>query len=174
VFVGHVACGACALLAGPWQLMPRLRARRPRLHRVTGIAYACAVAVAGCMGLVLATTAWGGPVAQVGFASLAIAWLATTAIGVHRIVVAGDRAAHGIWMTRSFALTFAAVSLRVQAPLLGVLGVPAVIAYQTVAWSSWVPNLVVVHWLRRKAAGATPVHRRNARVNELCSANPSR
>src|SRR5688500_18633992 len=90
LFLVHVVGGAVALLAGPWQLMPRLRARRPRLHRATGYAYVTAVAVAGVAGLVMGVTAWGGPAAQLGFTALAIAWLATTAIGLRRILV-GDR-----------------------------------------------------------------------------------
>jgi hypothetical protein len=175
VFLIHVGFGAVALLAGPWQLMPRLRARRPALHRVTGYAYAGAVALAGTAGVVMGPRAWSGTVAQVGFTTLAIAWLATTAIGLQRII-AGDRAGHRAWITRSFALTFAAVSLRLQALILGGAGVPDEIVYPIVAWSSWLPNLAVVHVLlaRRNSAGATPVQRRNARVNELCSENPSR
>jgi len=174
VFLAHVGGGGLALLAGPWQLMPRLRARRPRLHRATGYVYVAAVALAGSAALVMGPVAWAGPVAQAGFTALAIAWLATTAAGVQRIV-AGDRAGHRAWMTRSFALAFAAVSLRLQLPLYGVLGVPMAAAYAFVAWSSWVPNLVVAHVLaRRNSAGDIWVQRRNARVNELCSENPSR
>jgi hypothetical protein len=174
VFLAHVVAGAVALLAGPWQLMPRLRARHRRFHRATGYLYVTAVAVAGTAALVLGPQAWAGPVAQTGFTALAVAWLSTTALGLHRIVT-GDRGGHRAWMTRSFALAFAAVSLRIQAPLLAVAGAPDELAYQIVAWSSWVPNLAIAHLLaRRNSAGATPVQRRNARVNELCSENPSR
>jgi uncharacterized membrane protein len=174
VFLLHVVAGAVALATGPWQLMPRLRARRPRLHRATGYVYVTAVAIAGVAGLVMAATAWGGPVARLGFAGLAIAWLATTGLGLHRIVT-GDRAGHRAWITRSFALAFAAVSLRLQAQTFVGLGLSDAIAYPIIAWSSWVPNLIVVQRiLRRSSAGEVPVQRRNARVNELCSENPSR
>lgn len=174
VFLVHVVGGGVALLAGPWQLAPRLRARRPRLHRATGYLYVGAVALGGTAGLVMGPDAWAGPVAQGGFTALAIAWLGTTAIGLHRIL-AGDRAGHRAWMTRSFALAFAAVSLRLQIPLFAAVGVPQTVAYAIVAWSSWLPNLVVAHVaVRRYSAGETPVQRRNARVNELCSENPSR
>lgn len=150
LFLLHVCGGAVALLAGPWQLLPRLRARRPRLHRATGYVYVGAVAVAGVAGLVLGVRAWGGPVAQLGFSALAIAWLVTTAVGLRRIL-GGDRAGHRVWITRSVALTFAAVSLRMQAPLLGALGVADEVAYPLVAWSSWVPNLVVLSLARRRS-----------------------
>jgi hypothetical protein len=175
VFLLHVVGGGLALLAGPWQLMPRLRARHVGLHRATGMVYVAAVAVAGTAGLVLGPGAWGGPIAGLGFTLLAIAWLATTALGLQRIL-AGDRAGHRAWIVRSFALAFAAVSLRLQFPLLAAAGVPDAIAYPFVAWSSWVPNLIFAHVVlaRRNSAGETPVQRRNARVNELCSENPSR
>lgn len=175
VFVIHVAGGGIALLAGPWQLMPRLRARRPRLHRATGYLYVSAVVLGGGAGFVMGLRAWGGTVAQIGFTALAIGWLATTAIGLRRILT-GDRGGHHAWIMRSYALAFAAVSLRLQFPILGALGVPVATAYATVAWSSWVPNLVVAQLVlaRRNSAGDVPVQRRNARVNELCSENPSR
>ncbi len=168
VFLAHVAGGGVALLIGPWQL-----ARR-RPHRAVGYAYVVAVAIAGTAGLVMAVRAWGGPVAQVGFTALAIAWLGATALGLQRIL-SGDRTGHRAWMVTSFALTFAAVSLRLQMLIYGVAGVPGEISYAIVAWSSWVPNLAVAYVLvRRNSAGAAPVHLRNARVNELCSENPSR
>jgi hypothetical protein len=175
VFLVHVIGGGVALMTGPWQLMPGLRARHRALHRATGYVYVGAAALAGSAGLVMGPSAWAGPVAQIGFTALAIAWLTTTALGLHRIV-SGDRTEHRAWMTRSFALAFAAVSLRIQSPLLELAGVDAAIAYQIVAWSSWLPNLVVAQVVlaRRNSIGDAPVQRRNARVNELCSENPSR
>jgi hypothetical protein len=175
VFVLHIVGGGVALLAAPWQLMPKLRARHPRLHRATGYVYITAVAIAGSAGLVMGPTAWGGPIAQLGFTALAIGWLTTTALGLQRILT-GDRGAHRAWMTRSFAFAFAAVSLRIQSPLLALAGVDQLLAYQIVAWSSWLPNLAIAHVVlaRRNSIGDAPVQRLNARVNELCSENPSR
>jgi len=50
-------------------------------------------------------------------------------------------------MTRSYALTFAAVTLRIYLPLSQVAGIPFEPAYQTIAWLCWVPNLIVAEWL---------------------------
>jgi uncharacterized membrane protein len=161
VFLVHIVAGGVALVLGPWQLMPRLRAWSPRLHRGTGMIYVAAVVAAGAAGLVMGPRAWGGPVAQVGFTSLAVAWLVTTLTGMQRIL-AGDRAGHRVWMTRSLAVTFAAVSLRLQTPLLAALGVPDAIAYPLVAWSSWVPTLVVLEWRRALRHPAHPTRRPEA------------
>ncbi len=50
-------------------------------------------------------------------------------------------------MTRSYALTLAAVTLRIWLPMSQVAGIPFADAYQVVAWLCWVPNLVVAEWL---------------------------
>jgi hypothetical protein len=47
-------------------------------------------------------------------------------------------------MTRSYALIFAAVTLRLQLVIFQVaFGVEEMAAYEATAWSSWVPNLIV-------------------------------
>jgi hypothetical protein len=47
-------------------------------------------------------------------------------------------------MIRSYALTFAAVTLRIWLPfLIGILGLTFIEAYKIVAWLSWIPNILV-------------------------------
>jgi hypothetical protein len=46
-------------------------------------------------------------------------------------------------MTRNFALTFAAVTLRIWVPASFVSGIPLAVAYPIIAWLCWVPNLLV-------------------------------
>ncbi|MEQ1730362.1 MAG: DUF2306 domain-containing protein [Vicinamibacterales bacterium] len=50
-------------------------------------------------------------------------------------------------MIRSFALTYAAVTLRLYVPLSMAAGVPFDVAYPVIAWACWVPNLLVAEWL---------------------------
>ena len=50
---------------------------------------------------------------------------------------------------RNFALTFAAVTLRVYLPTSMALGVPFESAYPLIAWLCWVPNLLVAEPLAR-------------------------
>jgi hypothetical protein len=65
---------------------------------------------------------------------------------------------HRAWMLRSYALTFAAVTLRIWLPLSQIAGIPFQEAYAAIAWLCWVPNLVVVEWfiLRRRTGLAIP------------------
>ena len=60
---------------------------------------------------------------------------------------------HRRWMIRSFAMTFAAVTLRLYLPIAPILGYDFVDGYRLTAWSSWIPNLIVAElWLRRQMA----------------------
>lgn len=150
----HVAGAATALLIGAAQFVGPLRRRWPAAHRWTGRVYAVACLVGGLGGLMLAPGSTAGPVANWGFGLLALAWIATTAMG-WRMALGRDLVAHRRWMIRSWALTLAAVTLRLQ--MLGVAFMPVdgVEAYRVIAWLCWVPNLMVAEaWLRRPAPAA--------------------
>ena len=149
----HVGMAGLALAVGPFQFHARLRARFRRLHRWTGRVYVIGVILGGVSGLAFATIAQGGPLARLGFGVLAVWWLVTTVLAYRRIR-AGDVAAHKRWMIRSFALTFAAVTLRIYIPLSVVLGMDFAVAYPVIAWLCWVPNLVFGEWwIRREGLG---------------------
>jgi uncharacterized membrane protein len=152
----HVLGGGSALLLGGAQFSTRLRTRAPRLHRWSGRVYLTLVLIGGIGGAVLATHAAGGFVARTGFMLLALLWLMSGALA-YRAIRAGNVAEHRRWMTRNFAMTFAAVTLRIWLPLLvGVVGLPWLEAYSTVAWLAWVPNLLVAEWLvLRRQPGLT-------------------
>lgn len=142
----HFIGGGVALLLGGFQFSARLRSRRPALHRLLGRIYLLAVLAAGLGGLGIATIAHGGASARIGFGLLALLWLGS-GLAAWRAIVAGDIEAHRRWMTRNFALTFAAVTLRVDLVLLqNAFGLGFDDAYRTVAWFAWVPNLVIAEW----------------------------
>ena len=155
----HIVGAILALALGPFQFLPRLRGRRPTVHRWMGRLYLLGVLAGGAAGLYLAPFAYGGPVARVGFGGLGVLWLATGLLA-YRAIRAGRIGAHGRWMTRNFALTLAGVMLRLWMPGLAAGGVPFDAAYPAVAWLCWVPNLVVA-----EAAVRTSGRRRVAPVN---------
>lgn len=140
--VTHVIGGMLALAVGPVQFVPAIRRRWPRVHRVLGRAYLTGIALGGVAGLWMARLAYGGAVAQAGFAALALAWLTTSGMALARIR-AGDVAAHRRWMVRSFALTFAAVTLRMWLPIGTLAGLEFESVYRIAAWVCWVPNLLI-------------------------------
>jgi uncharacterized membrane protein len=143
----HVFASAVALALGPFQFWTRLRTAWPALHRWSGRIYlGVGVLFGGFAGLFVAFGAFGGFVAQLGFGFLAVAWL-FTGLRAYQSIRARDVRSHRRWMVRNFALTFAAVTLRLWLPGLVVSGVPFHVAYPIIAWLSWVPNLAVAELL---------------------------
>jgi uncharacterized membrane protein len=150
--VVHAVAASTALILGPTQFLPRLRAKAPGFHRWTGRTYVCACLVGGASGLLLAAGTDAGPLAQAGFATLAVAWIVAN-VQAWRLALAGRYAEHRRWMVRSFAMTFAAVTLRVYLPFGAMLAHDFMAAYRAIAWLSWVPNLIVAEiYLRRPHA----------------------
>jgi len=152
----HVFGAAVALALGPFQFSRRLRGRQPRVHRWLGRTYlGIGVLVGGLAGLWMAAFAQGGATARLGFGMLAVAWLATGALAFAAIR-RRDTAAHRRWMVRNFALTFAAVTLRLYLPASVAAGIAFEAAYPAIAWLCWVPNLLTAEWLLRRPPRAVP------------------
>jgi uncharacterized membrane protein len=145
----HATGAAIALMIGPFQFIRARSGRRPPWHRVSGPAYLAACLIAAPAGFVLALGTTAGPVAATGFGVLAVVWLYVNLRGL-QAVLAGRYVEHGRWMARSYALTFAAVNLRLYLVLGGALGLDVAQVYVATAWISWIPNLAVMEaWLRR-------------------------
>jgi hypothetical protein len=117
----HAMGGAIALLAGPLQFVPRFRESNWNRHRILGWIYCGAVLLGWC-------------------ASLGAAWIVTTGLAV-RFILRGDVIGHRRWMIRSFALTAAAITLRMYLPLIFVFRWPFSIGYPAIAWLCWIPNV---------------------------------
>jgi uncharacterized membrane protein len=150
----HVVAGVIALLVGPLQFVRRLRTRRPAFHRATGYVYITACAIGAPAGFVIALGTTSGPLAASGFALAALLWAAFTWRGLRAAI---DRrfADHRQWMLRSWAMTAAAITLRLMLPFSGlVLGLGFYTAYPVIAWLSWLTNLALVEIHLRRTRGA--------------------
>ncbi|SRR5258708_35984335 len=140
----HMLIAPIALLLGPFQFIPELRARFPQAHRWSGRVYVTACVVAGIGGLAASPYASGGPVAGLGFGILAVLWVGTT-LGAWGAAMQRQFALHRLLMRFSYAMTFGAVTLRLQIPLGLALGYPTYSAMSVwLAYSSWIPNVIVV------------------------------
>ena len=145
----HAAGAATALLVGGFQFLPALRRRRS-IHRWLGRIYATGCIVGGLAGLRLAFGTTAGVFAGVGFGLLALLWIHATT-QAWRFARAGRFEEHRRWMIRSFAMTFAAVTLRLYLPIAPMLGYDFMVGYRLTAWVSWIPNLILVElWMRRQ------------------------
>lgn len=158
----HVFASSLALLTGPFQFSSRLRQRYRQVHRWMGRVYlGIGVGLGGLSGLYMATLAFGGLTAKLGFTCLALAWL-YTGLRAFRAIRAGDVAAHRRWMVRNFALTFAAVTLRLYLPLSIASGIPFETCYPVVAWLCWMPNLLVAELMFNRARDRRPLREARA------------
>lgn len=154
----HIVGAAVALVLGPLQFWRALRQRAPRVHRWTGRAYLGGVALGGIAGLAIAPFGAAGFVGLFGFGALAVLWL-VTGWRAYRSIRRGEIPSHQAWMIRNFALTYAAVMLRIWLPVLLVVQIPFgsfdfdsafANAYAAVPFLCWLPNLVVAEWLIRR------------------------
>jgi uncharacterized membrane protein len=135
------------LIVGVWQFLPATR--RSAYHRWAGRLYVTTVAIASVSGLIIAPTTAIGPAAGIGFAILAVLWFAATAIAFYHIR-SRNIARHRIWMIRSYALTCAAITLRIILPTGIALGAGFANSYIVAAWGCWIINLIVAEAIIRR------------------------
>lgn len=140
----HVVGAGLALLISPVQLV--IYRRHRVLHRYLGRVYFVAVIAGSVGGYYMAWHAQGGFISSLGLGILATLWWSFTLLAVSH-ARRGDIAAHRRWMLRSFALTYAAVTLRLMSPLLSSF-LDEVTLSQVVYWSSWTFNLALMQvWI---------------------------
>jgi uncharacterized membrane protein len=144
-FFGSLALGLGALQFNRWLLI-----RHRPTHRTLGKVYVISSIVVGLAGLYMSFYSFGGLITHLGFGALAVLLLWTT---LRAYLAARERAiaTHRQWMLRSYALVFAAVTLRIELPLLTMGFGDFTPAYQVVAWLSWVPNALWAEWYIRRS-----------------------
>ncbi len=142
----HIFSSTVALAIGPFQFSARFRKRYPSMHRRLGQAYlGIGILIGGFSGLYMSMFAYGGLIAKSGFGLLAILWL-YTGLNAYLAIRRGDVTAHKTWMVRNFSLTLAAVTLRLYLSASVVADIEFSLAYATIAWLCWVPNLMFAEW----------------------------
>lgn len=150
-YYSHVLLGGLILVIGLFQVIPVSRRKFPRLHRYLGYIYVIGIlAFAAPGGLLMSFFIDRGPFVLASFVLQATLWFYFTAMAFDRIRKR-DIIAHRAFMWRSYALTFAAITLRVYIFLTSWsfdLSQPE--AYAVLAWLSWVPNLIVVEVFIRR------------------------
>jgi uncharacterized membrane protein len=142
-FYVHISFGGISLLSGFSQFSEKLRINKIKIHKLLGKIYMLSVFLSGTSGIFIAINATGGTISEMGFGLLAVLWLFTTVIALKSIKEKKIKA-HQEWMIRSYALTFAAVTLRLWLPVVpAVLNLDFVSAYVIISWLCWVPNIII-------------------------------
>jgi uncharacterized membrane protein len=157
----HAFFGGIALVLGPFQFRRTLLLRNRPLHRRMGQAFMIASVITAVSGMYMAAYSYGGWITHLGFGLLGLGTF-TTALKAYFHIRAHEVAPHREWMIRNYAFLFAAVTLRIEMPLLAIVAQEFRTPYLIVSFLCWVPNAIWAEWyLRRsrRSAGATlPVH----------------
>src|SRR5918998_468626 len=166
LLVAHIFTATVALVLGPLQFAPAIRARR-RWHRRIGRTYLLAGVLPSGLAAVPVALLSGRLVTQVGLVVVAVMWLTTAGLAVHAIRP-GAVATPPARVTRNYALTFLAVTARIVVPFLLLTGLATgaiAPADAPAAVSSLIPvgqvlgcvlNLVVAEVLIRRARRGRP------------------
>ncbi|WP_062059604.1 DUF2306 domain-containing protein [Aquimarina longa] len=148
-FFTHIFIGAIALLIGWIQFHKKIREAKPEIHRLIGKIYMISVLISGVAGIYICFFATGGIISSLGFMSLGVLWLYTTAKGYWYARTA-QIDEHKTIMYYSYAACFAAVTLRIWLPILMLFLEDFIIAYRITAWLCWVPNIIVAYFILNK------------------------
>jgi Predicted membrane protein (DUF2306) len=152
-YYSHVLISGLILLAGFIQVLPAVRIRWRAFHRGLGKFYVFGIIFFAAPGaLIMSLFVGRGEIVLMSFLVQTALWFYFT-FQAYRKACEKDFVAHEHWMWRSFALTLAAITLRLYVFIFSYwvnLNSPA--AYATIAWMSWAVNLVVAEWWFRRRA----------------------
>jgi hypothetical protein len=151
-FYMHITFGGIAMLTGWTQFSRNIRDRYLSFHRTLGKVYVFSVMLSSLAGFYIAISASGGITCMLGFGLLATSWFFTITKAYSSILKKQFKQ-HENWMIRNYALTFAAVTLRIYLPLsTQIMHWDFVTSYRVISWLCWVPNLVIAQIIVNKRA----------------------
>ena len=149
-YYAHVLIAAVILLIGFFQVHPTFGLRWRNTHRMLGKIYVGGILFFSAPGgLIMSMFINRGPLVQASFVLQCSLWFIFTWIAFIRIRQR-DIQSHRRWIFRSFALTLAAITLRIYV-FFGSwsFDLAQPVAYATIAWLSWIPNLLICEWYLR-------------------------
>jgi hypothetical protein len=162
-YYAHVLVSGLILVAGLFQIHPVSRSRFPRAHRLLGKFYVGGILFFAGPGAVIMTMFIGrGNIVMTSFLVQSALWFYFT-WQAYAAIRSAKITEHKHWMWRSFALTFAAITLRLYILMSSWsvdLSQPE--GYAVLSWMSWIPNLVIVELIvwrtgRRSAVNTSGV-----------------
>ena len=147
IIAAHAVPAGVALLVGPFQFVRPLRRRYLNVHRWLGRVYLLSVALGSVTGLVAGLIAVTGFMAQAGFLLLVALW-SYSGWMAYASIRKGQVQMHRVWMIRNFALTTAAIWLRLILVAGGAAfpSLPFEDLYHFAIWGSVLGSLAVAEW----------------------------
>jgi uncharacterized membrane protein YozB (DUF420 family) len=150
-YYAHVLVAGIILVIGFFQVSDGFRKRFLKIHRAFGYVYVMGILFfAAPGGMVMAFFINRGPMVLLSFVLQCSLWVYFT-YEAYRFIRQRKIESHRAMMYRSFALTLAAITLRLYIFFLSDqynLSQPT--GYATLAWLSWVPNLIIAEFIIRR------------------------
>jgi hypothetical protein len=157
-FYLHIIGSSIILIAGFFQFLKRVYNNRP-LHKMLGKIYVFGALFFSAPGAYIMTLFINrGQWVTISFFVQNTLWVAFT-LAAWIYIKRGDFGNHVKMMRRSYALAFAAVTLRLYIFLFTVFGngISFENNYIIIAFASWVPNLLLIELINRKSVNYMPI-----------------
>lgn len=150
-YYSHVLLGGIILVAGFFQFNVWLRNHKRNLHRALGYVYIMGILIfVAPGGMVMSFFVGRGTWVELSFVVQCSLWFWFTAMSLNKIRQR-NITAHEEWVIRSYALTLAAITLRIYIFIFSAwTNLDEASSYATLAWLSWVPNLLIAECLIRQ------------------------
>jgi len=147
-FYTHVFSSILTLLAGFTQFSTEILRKHRRLHRMLGYIYACDILVINFpAAMIMAIYANGHLQSKIAFLILDGLWFWFTLKAIIEVRRKNIQS-HRDYMTRSYALTLSALTLRTWKIILSnCTDLPPETIYMMDAWLGFAPNLLLAEWL---------------------------
>lgn len=157
-FYVHIVIGPATIVLAIFLLFTGLKARSMKLHRTAGqLLVGLTVLLLAPTGLVMATRAYTGLFAGIGFATLSIL---TAASALVTLFLARQRKfkRHQVWAIRTFILLCSPLILRLMSGVFIVTDLESPWTYRINAWLSWLLPLLLFEIWRSSLRGSRAVH----------------
>lgn len=154
-FYVHILSGPLAIILGSWLMISGNRPTVRSWHRLAGkLQMFVVLALVVPSGLVMAKSAYAGPVAAAGFGLLSLATGVSAAAAVY-FAMTRRLQIHQRWATRCFVLLVSPLILRLVSGAVIVLQCESQLSYQLNAWLSWLIPLAAIEvwWRIRPSVG---------------------
>jgi len=150
-YYAHVLVAGIILVIGFFQVSESFRKRFLKIHRVFGYIYVMGILFFSAPGgMVMAFFINRGPMVLLSFVLQCSLWIYFT-YAAFRYIRHRKIDLHKAMMYRSFALTLAAITLRLYIFFLSdEYNLSEAQGYATLAWLSWVPNLIIAELIIRR------------------------
>lgn len=146
----HILLAIISLITGPLGVIKAIRDKSRNFHRWNGRIYVLSIILNFIPGVYVSFFATGGLPSIIGFLILNTLWLGTTLLGF-RYIKRQKVMLHSKWITRSFCLSFANITIYIIVAIShNLMNFSYENSYTIAVWLSWILNLLVSELMIRK------------------------